>query len=56
MRKLLQVLKKKSFLNNLIHFLGEKIAFENWHLREEILNLISILILELNQDEKWFFQ
>ena len=60
LRQLIFLLRKNTLLNNLILFLYDQFENKfnsNWHTKEEILNLISILFLnvfENNRLEEWY--
>ncbi len=52
MRNYIRILRKHTFLKNLVLFLEH--SEDNWHIKEELLHLICYLILETKPNEDWF--
>ncbi|CAD8189260.1 unnamed protein product [Paramecium pentaurelia] len=53
LRKLTNYISKKQYFQNLIYFLEQKM--DNWHQKEELINLVSYLILMIHPSEQWFY-
>jgi hypothetical protein len=53
LRKLIKYLRKRQYFMNLLFFLEEASTNQGWHSKEELLNLVSILVLETGPREEW---
>ncbi|KAM3132978.1 hypothetical protein pb186bvf_014974 [Paramecium bursaria] len=53
LKQLIKYMKKRQYLLNLIYFLDQK--SDKWHQKEELLNMISYLVLSIEPTEEWFY-
>ncbi|CAD8114319.1 unnamed protein product [Paramecium sonneborni] len=53
LKKLTNYISKKQYFQNLIYFIEQQM--DNWHQKEELINLISYLVLMIHPNEQWFY-